>query len=550
MGERLKQIWGKIRDFFKNMKKGLKIGLIAGLAVALILVVVLTIYKNTRPFVVLYSELRPDDMTAIVSYLDTAGVKDYRIRNNDTILVREEQANTLRAKIIMQGYPSSGYAYSTYLSNIGPLSSQADREQLVLYDLQTRLGHDIGAFDGVKEASVYLTPGEDHRYILSETVIQAKAAVKVTMQPNKTLSKDQVTAIQRLVSFAMKGVEISDVTVEDSSGNRYASSGSTADTLDETMKYKLGLEEQVNERIRNDVMNVLVPYFKAENVEVSVHSTVDVTHSVSELKQYFEPDWAADGSSGGRGIIGSQIWDNGLIRSGDQAAGGVVGTASNAEINEYVTNESTVRGDETEVHNSGEIVYDVSQQTTQTEHPPGTITDVTVAIAINSAKFDLKDPQKFVHMAAMAAGINAQVEAEKIAIVAYPFYQDSINGQPVQEISMLFGLPAWAVYAAIAGMALFLALLLIILLLRNKRKKKMALLLAEEEERERLAAEAEAAAAAAAAAAAQGADIMEMHTEETMKMRKEVRQFVEENPAIAAQMIKNWLRGEETDKLA
>ena len=32
-------------------------------------------------------------------------------------------------------------------------------------------------------------------------------------------------------------------------------------------------------------------------------------------------------------------------------------------------------------------------------------------------------------------------------------------------------------------------------------------------------------------------------------MRMDVRQFVDENPAIAAQMIKNWLRGEETDRL-
>jgi flagellar M-ring protein FliF len=545
--ERVKQIWGRIRDFFKNMKKGLKIGLLAGVGVILILIAVLVIRSRTQPYEILYSDLTPDDMTTIVSYLDSAGVKDYQIRNSDTILVRESQANTLRAHIIMQGYPKSGYAYGTYLGNIGPLSSQADREQLVLYDLQDRLGRDISAFDGVKEASVYLTPGENHRYILSENVIKATATVIVQMKQGETLSKDQVSAIQRAVSNAMKGVEIDSVTVEDGAGNRYSSNNSNAEALDETMRYKLGLEAQVNESTRNSVMSVLVPYLGPGNVEVSVHSTVDVTHSYSELLQYFEPDWAADGSSGGRGIIGSQIWDNGLIRDADQATGGVVGEPVNSEINEYVTNEGAVRGDEKEIHNSGEITYDVSHQTTQTEHPPGTITDLTVAIAVNSAKFDLKDPDKFVHMAAMAAGINAVNEASKIAIVSYPFYQDTIGTGTTQEIAMLFGLPAWAVYAAIAGLALFMAMLLIILLLRNRKKKRLALL-AEEEERERLAAEAEAEAAAAAAAAAQGADIMDVHTEETMKKRRDVRQFVEENPAIAAQMIKNWLRGEDVEK--
>ena len=92
--------------------------------------------------------------------------------------------------------------------------------------------------------------------------------------------------------------------------------------------------------------------------------------------------------------------------------------------------------------------------------------------------------------------------------------------------------------------ALFLALMLIILLLRSKKKKRIAILLAQEQRAAEEAAAAEAAALAAAQEAA-GADIMDVHTEESMQMRQDVRQFVEENPTIAAQMIKNWLRGGE-----
>ena len=46
-----------------------------------------------------------------------------------------------------------------------------------------------------------------------------------------------------------------------------------------------------------------------------------------------------------------------------------------------------------------------------------------------------------------------------------------------------------------------------------------------------------------ARSAEEGADIMDVHTERSMELRKSVRQFVEENPSIAAQMVKNWLRG-------
>jgi flagellar M-ring protein FliF len=42
-----------------------------------------------------------------------------------------------------------------------------------------------------------------------------------------------------------------------------------------------------------------------------------------------------------------------------------------------------------------------------------------------------------------------------------------------------------------------------------------------------------------------GADVMEMDTERSMELRKEIRKFVEENPELAAQMLKVWLRGGE-----
>ena len=57
---------------------------------------------------------------------------------------------------------------------------------------------------------------------------------------------------------------------------------------------------------------------------------------------------------------------------------------------------------------------------------------------------------------------------------------------------------------------------------------------------------AEAAAIIAAAPPTGGADIMEINTEKSMELRKSVRQFAQNNPEIAAQMVKAWLKGEDT----
>ena len=44
-----------------------------------------------------------------------------------------------------------------------------------------------------------------------------------------------------------------------------------------------------------------------------------------------------------------------------------------------------------------------------------------------------------------------------------------------------------------------------------------------------------------------GADIMDINTEKSMELRKSIRQFVQNNPEVAALMLKTWLRGGDDD---
>ena len=39
---------------------------------------------------------------------------------------------------------------------------------------------------------------------------------------------------------------------------------------------------------------------------------------------------------------------------------------------------------------------------------------------------------------------------------------------------------------------------------------------------------------------------MEVNTEKSMELRQEVRKFAQNNPEIAAQMVRAWLKGEES----
>ena len=296
MGDRMKKTAGRFKEFTGKMSKGLKRGIIFGLIIAILAVAGLLFYRSSRPYTVLFRELSQEDMTNILTYLNENNVTDIQIQNNNTILVRAEQEASLKAAIIQQGYPSSGYAYDTYLNNIGILSSETDRRQLTVYDLQDQLADVIRRFDGVSDARVNINTASNNRYILSDSVVDATASVFIDMKSGRTLSDSQVKGIRSYVSHAVSGLDFSNVTIQDGSGTQYT--GTDDNGLRDNASLKLSLQSQIDNDKRNKILSELIPLFGMENVNVSVTSTVDVTHSYSEAVTYNEPDWAQENVNG------------------------------------------------------------------------------------------------------------------------------------------------------------------------------------------------------------------------------------------------------------
>ncbi|MBR1496823.1 MAG: flagellar M-ring protein FliF [Oscillospiraceae bacterium] len=575
MGERLKNAGAKVKEFVGKISKRTKIIILIVLVLALAAVAGLMIHRANLPYTILFTDLSNEDMASVLSYLDEAGVTDYRVEENNTILVKEAEADRLRGAIYMQGYPNSGFNYGRYLDNVGMLSSESDRAALRLFELQDRLSATVKMLDGVKEAQVNITEGSDTSFILTENVVHAQASVTVEMQAGRALTKQMVTAIQNMVSHSAEGLDITEVVVMDSAGNTYDNTEDVMQTLTNGAELKLALESQVDNNIRAKILEQLVPMFGLKNVSVSVASTVDVSRTYREDMIYNEPEWA-DRETMGQGIIGSRVWGNYIVRGAADEEGGVVGTTTNADLNEYVVREADLNGLETEINTSGEINYNVGYTKMQTE-PVGTVTDLSVAVAINSSISENEiETAQLVPLVARAARIDPESQADKIAIVVYPFYTEPVpveeegegEGAAEQPDVWMFGLPRWVLYAAIGGVGLFVLLLVLILLLRRRAKKKKQKK-AEEERQQALAAYTPEQLAMLTpeqlasstpdeiakffaemqeiqgAEPQQSADIMDLHTERSMELRKDVRQFTEENPMIAAQMLKNWLRGGE-----
>ena len=138
-------------------------------------------------------------------------------------------------------------------------------------------------------------------------------------------------------------------------------------------------------------------------------------------------------------------------------------------------------------------------------------------------------------MVGNAAGIAADAQEEKIAIVSAPFdgIGDDDDSEEVSSGGILESIPLWAI---IAGAALLLLLIIIIVILVIRRRRQ------EEEELEELVEEEEEA-EEVPAVLDMNEELLQLQNDRSMELKKNVREFAEQNAEISAQLLKNWLNG-------
>ncbi|WP_040655561.1 flagellar M-ring protein FliF C-terminal domain-containing protein [Oscillibacter sp. 1-3] len=554
MVDKAKAIWGKVWERLKKISKKIYIAAAAALVV---LAVILVIVLNNKPYSTLVTGVSMDEMSSVLQLLDAWGVRDYKVENGDTILVPESQQSQLQARVLMENVFQSGQA--KYFDNLSALSTNQERNAATLMDLEEKLRATIRSFDNVQDAVVNLTPGEDRGYVLdSGNVVNATAAVKVSMRDGKKLTTQQAAAIREFVSNSLQGLEISRVSITDDYGNTYSGGSLTADS--DASALKMQLEEEQSNKIRTQIMQVLAPAFGEENVDVAVNCVVEVGNVTENRVDVYLPEYAQNGETNGRGIIGSLIYQWSYNRDGDETVGGVVGTESNSNIpnpdfSQYMENKPNLDGTESAADASGQIDYDNSRSEKHIVTTAGYLKDCSVAVSINSTTAGNVDTAEWQEHVARAAGIYGEVDEEtgleildgRISVISYPFFRE----EPPAPVPGIFdieiaGIPMWVFIAAAGGLLLFIILLVVILVARRRRRKRL-----EAEEAEAQASEVDALLAAVGlggqATDGNGADVMEIQTEQSMQLRKDIRQFASENPEIAAQMVRNWLRGGDDD---
>ena len=546
----------KIKEFYSGDKKKKRIGITSAVLAIVIAASVFSAVKlNKKEYVSLFTDLTTEDLSSVVATLEEQGVTDYKIKD-DSILVNSKDEFNIRASIMTSGYPKSGFGYETYNSQLSLMTSESARQTAELQDLQDRMGATIRCLEDVKDAKVTIQAGSDNRYVLdSENSVPASATVFVEMKNNQEIPDKYVEAIGNMILTAVSGLEFENITITDSFGNTFfPGQDNSEESTSSASDLKLRLEQQVNNRVRNEVLQALTPVYGSDNVKVSVNSTVDVSKRVQESVTYTTPE----GAPAGEGIIGHYEYDQSLTRPTDgQTNGGVAGAGVNTDVNTYLNSAGAVQGNEQTLTNSGVEDHKVNTNTEQSEQNFGVVTDVMIAVTINEQVSGNVGAEQLVNHIARAAGIDAAQQADKINVLIAPFYDpDARNNNQDNNTNTIAGfkMPPWGVY--VIGAMVGLLLVLIILLIISTKRRKKAKLIAEQEaqaqaEAEQKALEEElfkkAALSEAERLAAEEAakrDILDIQNERNLELKQDIRKFTEENPEIAASMIRIWLKGE------
>ena len=538
METKLKGYWEKTKTLLGKVSK--KIWILTAVALALVIAVVVLLNSN-REYAVLVTGVSSEEASSIMSYLESLGATDYRWENNDTILVPAGQEVALKAKLVMEGYPRNGFAYSTYYDHVSALSTEAERNAAYLQDLQDRMGAVIRCFDGVKDAGVTIAQGTDRTYVLdSSNRVEASASVIITMRDGELLTDQQATAIRHLLAHAVQGLQIGAVKIADTRGNMYSTDAGLESSSDSSA-LKLLLEEKYNNLIRSNVMLVLVPLFGEDNVKVGVNCTVDVNKTIEDNTDVYLPEYAQNGSTNGEGIIGSKIYDDYVLRGDDETPGGVVGANSNSDLSTYIEDNLNPDGTERQIGTSGQVDYDNPRSEKHIERTAGYLSDCMVAVTVNSTvAAGGVDVDQLQSLVARAAGISDDAAENRISIYSGPFQNgQSGNGESINPDGTL---PMWVIYAAAGGLLFFLLALLLILVIRKKRKKKKMVLEDDQQAVNEILSLVQMPEAEPA-----GADVMSLKSEKSMELRRDIRKFADENPEVAAKMVRILLKGEEND---
>ena len=218
----------------------------AGLLVALALI--FSAGRSNQDYRVLFTNVNEGDGAAIIAALQQMNVPYQFTAGGGAITVPQDAVYETRLKLAGQGLPKAGNVGFELLENQKFGTSQFVERVNYLRGLEGELARSVSSLGQVKSARVHLAVPKASAFVREQE--RPTASVILTLHPGRMLDAPQIAAIARLVSSAVPGMRVQEVSIMDTEGGILGNSAMRQEGLDPSqLKYTADLEAALNRRV-------------------------------------------------------------------------------------------------------------------------------------------------------------------------------------------------------------------------------------------------------------------------------------------------------------
>ena len=145
-------------------------------------------------YVALYSGLDYSESIEVYQMLQAMSVP-VKLDSSGQIFVMEQDKDMLLIQLAALGYPKSAPSYDIFTSNAGLTTTEFEKKQYLLFQLQERIAQTIKHIDGVQNAIVTLVVPEDSNYVWESSSQRSTASVLITMKNNAEPSPGKISGL-------------------------------------------------------------------------------------------------------------------------------------------------------------------------------------------------------------------------------------------------------------------------------------------------------------------------------------------------------------------
>ncbi|MDD4503237.1 MAG: flagellar basal-body MS-ring/collar protein FliF [Clostridiaceae bacterium] len=368
MGDFINKLKNGFNEFWSGLEKGQRIRILIAALLSFILVISFVIYASRPQMEILYSNLGQADAGMVFSRLKEMNVNT-RIEGT-TIYVPREQIDELRAQLAVEGLLGEDSTYPE--ESQGSFYETSDeKNQRYLIAKQNKLKKGLKAIKGVDYADVNLYIPEDQTFIIDQNTNESTASLIIKMKSGyPPLDRNQVNGIVQYIARSVKGLQPENVSIIDENGRSLVPDAGTPNAL---ISSQMEMQETVKNNIEKSITKFLEAPFGANNVKVTAAVKLDFNSVTQNITTYKAPD-----DEKNAGIVRNmqdikKEWV-------DAAQGGVPGTDTNIDINQYAeVDESKAQYNEA----STVVNYEINEIKEQIVKEMGNIQSLSVSVLIN-----------------------------------------------------------------------------------------------------------------------------------------------------------------------